>query len=48
MATAEKTDPSKWKSVVSATNRVKAAGNKAGKQFVAQPKSIAQKAARYR
>jgi hypothetical protein len=31
-----------------ATNRAKAAGNKAGKQFVAQPKSIAQKTSRYR
>lgn len=31
-----------------ATNRVKAAGNKAGKQFVAQPKSIAKKTSRYR
>jgi hypothetical protein len=32
----------------SATNRAKAAGNKAGKQFVAQPKSIAKKTSRYR
>lgn len=31
-----------------ATNRAKAAGNKAGKQFVAQPKSIAKKTSRYR
>jgi hypothetical protein len=31
-----------------ATNRAKAAGNKAGKQFVAQPKTIAQKTAKYR
>jgi hypothetical protein len=31
-----------------ATNKAKAAGNKAGKQFVAQPKSIAQKTSRYR
>jgi hypothetical protein len=31
-----------------ATNRAKAAGNKKGKQFVKQPKSIAKKAARYR
>ena len=31
-----------------ATNRAKAAGNKAGKQFVKQPKKIAKKTARYR
>ena len=31
-----------------ATNRAKAAGNKKGKQFVAQPKKIAKKAARFR
>lgn len=31
-----------------ATNRAKAEGNKAGKQFVKQPKSIAKKAAKYR
>jgi hypothetical protein len=31
-----------------ATNKAKAAGNKKGKQFVAQPKSIAKKAAKYR
>lgn len=31
-----------------ATNRAKAKGNKKGKQFVAQPKKIARKAARYR
>jgi hypothetical protein len=31
-----------------ATNRAKAAGNKRGKQFVAQPKKVAKKAARYR
>lgn len=31
-----------------ATNKAKAAGNKKGKQFVAQPKKIAKKAARYR
>ena len=31
-----------------ATNKAKAAGNKKGKQFVAQPKSIAKKAARFR
>lgn len=32
----------------SATNRAKAAGNAAGKQFVAQPKKVAAKTARYR
>lgn len=31
-----------------ATNRAKAAGNKKGKQFVAQPKKIAEKAAKHR
>lgn len=31
-----------------ATNRAKAAGNKSGKQFVAQPKKIAAKTARHR
>jgi hypothetical protein len=31
-----------------ATNRAKAKGNKAGKQFVPQPKSIAQKTKSYR
>jgi hypothetical protein len=31
-----------------ATNKAKAAGNAAGKQFVAQPKKIAAKTARYR
>lgn len=31
-----------------ATNRAKAEGNKAGKQFVSQPKSIAKKVAKYR
>ena len=36
------------KGEVAATNRAKAAGNRAGKQFVAQPKSIARKAARHR
>jgi len=36
------------KSEVAATNRAKAAGNARGKQFVAQPKAIAQKAARHR
>lgn len=31
-----------------ATNKAKAAGNAKGKQFVAQPKKIADKAAKYR
>lgn len=31
-----------------ATNRAKAKGNASGKQFVAQPKGIAKKTARYR
>jgi hypothetical protein len=31
-----------------ATNKAKAAGNKKGKQFVAQPKKIAQKTAKHR
>jgi len=31
-----------------ATNRAKAAGNKKGKQFVAQPKSVAKKVVKYR
>jgi hypothetical protein len=31
-----------------ATNKAKATGNKKGKQFVKQPKSIAKKAARFR
>jgi len=31
-----------------ATNKAKAAGNKKGKQFVKQPKTIAKKTARYR
>lgn len=31
-----------------ATNRAKAKGNKAGKQFVKQPKKIAEKTRRYR
>jgi len=31
-----------------ATNKAKAAGNKKGKQFVKQPKSIVKKTARYR
>ena len=31
-----------------ATNRAKAAGNKKGKQFVSQPKSIAKKVSKYR
>lgn len=41
-----------WKSLSpsekAATNTAKAKGNAAGKQFVAQPKSIAKKTARYR
>ena len=41
-----------WKSLSSqekaATNKAKAAGNKKGKQFVAQPKAIARKVAKYR
>ena len=41
-----------WKSLSpaekAATNKAKAAGNKKGKQFVAQPKSIAKKTARHR
>ena len=41
-----------WKSLSpgekAATNRAKAAGNKAGKQFVKQPKRIAKKTAAYR
>ena len=41
-----------WKALSSsekaATNRAKAAGNRAGKQFVAQPKSIAKKVSKYR
>jgi hypothetical protein len=32
----------------SATNKAKAEGNKTGKQFVAQPKSIAKKVAKFR
>ena len=36
------------KSETVATNKAKAAGNAAGKQFVAQPKKIAAKTARYR
>lgn len=31
-----------------ATNRAKAEGNRQGKQFVPQPKAIAEKASRYR
>jgi hypothetical protein len=31
-----------------ATNKAKAKGNKAGKQFVKQPKKVAEKAKRYR
>lgn len=41
-----------WKSLSpaekAATNKAKAAGNAKGKQFVAQPKAVAKKAARYR
>ena len=41
-----------WKSLSAsekaATNKAKAKGNKAGKQFVKQPKKIAKKTARYR
>jgi hypothetical protein len=41
-----------WKSLSgsekAATNRAKAKGNRSGKQFVAQPKKIAKKTARYR
>ena len=41
-----------WKSLSAAekaaTNRAKAKGNRAGKQFVKQPKSIAKKTSRYR
>ena len=41
-----------WKSLSpgekAATNRAKAEGNRAGKQFVAQPKKIQQKTAKFR
>lgn len=41
-----------WKSLSpaekAATNKAKAAGNAKGKQFVAQPKKVAAKTARYR
>lgn len=41
-----------WKSLSSgekaATNRAKAKGNASGKQFVAQPKSVAKKVAKFR
>ena len=41
-----------WKALSSsekaATNRAKAEGNKKGKQFVKQPKSVAEKAAKFR
>lgn len=41
-----------WKSLSAsekaATNRAKAAGNKVGKQFVKQPKRIAEKTAKFR
>ena len=40
MSTAVKKNPAKWKAII--------AGDKAGKQFVAQPKKIASKTARYR
>jgi len=39
---------SKKSKVNAATNRAKAKGNRSGKQFVAQPKKIAKKTARYR
>lgn len=43
---------SAWKSLSpaekAATNRAKAEGNKAGKQFVKQPKAIADKVAKHR
>ena len=44
----EKAWSSLSKSEVAATNKAKAAGNAKGKQFVAQPKSIAKKTAGYR
>jgi hypothetical protein len=41
-----------WKSLSpaekAATNKAKAAGNKQGKQFVAQPKAIAKKVSKFR
>jgi hypothetical protein len=41
-----------WKSLSpsekAATNKAKAEGNRKGKQFVPQPKSVAQKTAKYR
>jgi hypothetical protein len=41
-----------WKALTpaekAATNKAKATGNSKGKQFVAQPKKIAKKVARYR
>jgi len=41
-----------WKSLSAkekaATNKAKATGNKSGKQFVKQPKKIAEKTARFR
>ena len=41
-----------WKALTpaekAATNKAKAKGNKKGKQFVAQPKSIAKKTKKYR
>jgi hypothetical protein len=44
----EKAWSSLSKSEAAATNKAKAAGNAKGKQFVAQPKSIAKKTAGYR
>ena len=44
----EKAWSSLSKSEVAATNKAKATGNAKGKQFVAQPKSIAKKTAGYR
>ena len=41
MSTATKTNPALW-------DRAKAEGNKSGKQFVSQPKSVAKKTARFR
>jgi hypothetical protein len=41
-----------WKALTpaekAATNKAKVEGNKKGKQFVAQPKSVAKKTAKYR
>lgn len=41
MSTATKSNPGLW-------DKAKAEGNKAGKQFVKQPKSVAKKVAKYR